>query len=129
MNRIRVLVADDNHIFLYSTVELLSDEPWIEVIGRAGSGLEAVEMEQILKPDLILMDWDMPGLNGLEATRRIKARADAPRVIMLTGHAEPEFAAAALNAQADGFVAKSEAWLRLLPSIRALYPEASEADA
>jgi DNA-binding NarL/FixJ family response regulator len=107
-------------------MQFLSIEPWIEVVGQAGSGLEAVKLEERLRPDLVLIDWSMPGLNDLEAMRRIKARANAPRVVMLTGHAEPEYAAAALNAQADGFVTKAEAWFRLLPCIRQLYSEASD---
>jgi DNA-binding NarL/FixJ family response regulator len=126
VKRIRVLLADDSCVFLYSIEQFLSDEPWIEVVGKAASGLEAVKLEKRLRPDLVLMDWSMPGLNGLEAMRRIKAQANAPRVIMLTGHIEPEYAAAALNDQADGFVNKAEAWFRLLPCIRQLYSEASD---
>ena len=129
VKQIRILLADDSGLFLYSLGQLLSIEPWLEVVAIAGSGLEAVKLEERLRPDLVLMDWSMPGLNGLEATRHIKARANAPRVVMLTGHAAPEFAAAALNAKADGFIAKSEAGLRLLPCIRQLFPEASAVNA
>ena len=126
MNQIRILLVDDNCVFRTSVEQLLQLEPCVEIVGRACSGLEAVEMETALRPDLVLMDWNMPGLNGLDATRRIKARANAPRVIMLTGHTEPEYAAAAFDARADGFIAKSEACFRLLPCIRQLYPEASD---
>lgn len=124
---IRVLLADDNACFRMFVECLLSCLPWIEIVGQAQSGLEAVELEARLRPDLVVTDWEMPGLDGLEATRRIKARANAPRVIVLTGHDEPEYSTAACGAGADGFINKSECSARLLPVVRQVCAEPSAA--
>src|SRR5207244_5806865 len=99
----------------------LAGEPEVEVVGRASSGRGALEQVPLLKPDLVLMDLTMPGMNGLEATRRLKARPDGPRVILLTLHDNPEYRAAAAAVQADGFVSKSDLGLHLLPLIHNLF--------
>lgn len=121
MPPIRILLVDDNPEFLESAAGYLATQPDLSVVGRAQSAQAALEMIAALQPDLVLMDIAMPGINGLEATRQIKARPSAPRVIILTLHDNPEYRRAAADAQADGFVAKSEFGTRLLPTIRALF--------
>src|SRR5258707_7117449 len=100
----RVLLVDDSPEFLESAVNFLAADPAIEVVGRAFSGRGAMEQLPVLKPDLVLMDVSMPEMNGLEATRRIKAQDEELRVILLTLHDNPEYRAAARAAKADGFV-------------------------
>src|SRR5690606_7313376 len=87
----------------------------------ATSGQDALEEVARLRPDLVLMDVAMPGLNGLCATGRIKAQADAPRVVIVTLHDSLEDRAAALAAHADGFVAKAQFCQQLGPLISRLF--------
>ncbi len=108
MPRIRLLLVDDNLDFMDSVTRFLSTDPRFEVVGRALSGLAAVHMISVLQPDVVLMDWAMPGMSGLEATREIKAFPNPPRVVILTLYDNAEYRAAAASAKADGFVAKSD---------------------
>jgi DNA-binding NarL/FixJ family response regulator len=85
-----------------------------------------LEQTTALRPDLVLMDLAMPGMGGLEATRRLKAEPDAPRVIMLSLHEHPMYRTAALDAGANGFVPKSKLGTALLPMIHSLFPAAIE---
>jgi NarL family two-component system response regulator LiaR len=120
---LRILLVDDNVQFLDVAARTLAAVPAIEVVGRALSGREALEQVSQLQPDLVLMDVAMPNMNGLEATRHIKARPDAPRVVMLTLHDAPEYRAAAAAVGADDFVSKAEFHARVLPLIHALRDE------
>ncbi len=83
---LRILLVDDNAQFLEVAARTLATVPAIEIVGRALSGRDALEQVTQLQPDLVLMDVAMPNMNGLEATRHIKAQPGAPRVVMLTLH-------------------------------------------
>ncbi len=120
MNECRILLVDDNLGFLDSSAAFLKAHSDFEVVGRARSGLDAIKQVAALHPDLVLMDLAMPGMDGLEATRRIKSQPHPPHIILVTLHDGPEYHAAAKEAQADAFLAKSEIGLRLLPLIRHL---------
>jgi DNA-binding NarL/FixJ family response regulator len=122
---IRVLAVDDSPDFLKLVVRLLSTAPAIQIVGQAHSGYHALEQVTALHPDLVLMDVAMPDMNGLEATRTIKARPGAPRVIILTLHDNAEYRAAAEAAGADAFVAKWELNTALLPLIYILFEKAA----
>jgi len=122
----RVLLVDDSPGFLESAAHFLSAETWLQVVGSGLSGRDALEQADVLRPDLVLMDWAMPEMDGLEATRHLKARTDAPRVILITLHASPEYKAAAEEAGADGFLAKAEFGTGLLPLIRGLFPASAD---
>jgi len=126
MAKIRVLLADDAPEFLTMLSSILAREPAIELIGVALTGQDAVKFAAELHPDLILMDLIMPRMNGLEATRQVKAMPGAPIVIVLTGHDTPEYRSEAAIAGADGFVYKPELFLELLPLIRQLMNLAAE---
>jgi DNA-binding NarL/FixJ family response regulator len=91
------------------TLAAKSTRPKTEVIGEAQNGREAVEQARALHPDVILMDLEMPILDGYEATRQIKAQLPAPRVIILSIHNSPEEQLRARAAGADGFVVKEGA--------------------
>jgi DNA-binding NarL/FixJ family response regulator len=118
---VRVLLADDSPEFVSSALRRLQSDASVEVVACASSGREAVRLTSTLGPDLVLMDLAMPEMNGLEATRRIKALAHPPRVLILTLYDDPAYRDAAREAGADGFVSKAE-WNREMPSaLRSLF--------
>ncbi|MCI0390916.1 MAG: response regulator transcription factor [Acidobacteria bacterium] len=117
----RILLVDDNPKFLEAASRFLSVVPEVEIVACVFSGREAVEQSAQLQPDLVLMDLVMPGMDGLAATREIKAQPDAPRVIIVTLHKHQEYRAAAEAVGADGFLSKSEFGAQLLLLIRALF--------
>ena len=116
----RVILVDDNPEFLKAATDFLSADPQVEIVGQAASGNEAVEQVAGLRPNLVIMDLAMPGMNGLEATRRIKAQLNAPYVIILTLYDNPQYRDEAERVQADGFVPKSDFGTHLLPLIHTL---------
>jgi DNA-binding NarL/FixJ family response regulator len=115
---IRVLLADDQRLVRSGFRMILRADPEIEVVGEAGDGLEAVELAQELHPDVVLMDVRMPRLDGIEATRRILLRPDAPRVLVLTTFDLDEYVYAALRAGASGFLLKDAPEEQLAVAIR-----------
>ena len=121
MPPIRILLVDDSPEFLESAAGYLANQPDLRVVGRALSGPAALEQAAVLRPDLVLMDIALPGMNGLEAARQIKAWPAPPRIIILTLHDNPEYRSAAAAVRADGFVAKSDFGVQLLPVVRALF--------
>lgn len=115
---IRVLVADDQSMVRAGFRMLLSREPDIEVVAEASNGLEAIEKTGRFRPTVVLMDIRMPELDGLEATRRILATDDAPRILILTTFDLDEYVYEALRAGASGFVLKDDPPEQLLAAIR-----------
>jgi len=115
---IRVLVADDQSMVRTGFRMLLSDEPDIEVVAEASTGLEAVEKVTRFQPTVVLMDIRMPELDGLEATRRIVAADPSARVLVVTTFDLDEYLYEALRAGASGFVLKDEPADRLIAAVR-----------
>jgi DNA-binding NarL/FixJ family response regulator len=115
---IRVLVADDQSMVRAGFRLLLSDEEDIEVIAEASDGLEAVEKAARYRPTIVLMDIRMPGLDGLEATRRILAADNSAHILILTTFDLDEYVYEALRSGASGFVLKDEPPEVLLSAIR-----------
>lgn len=105
---VRVLIADDHLLFAEALRSLLSVESWIEVVGHAGNGREAVELAEQLDPDLILIDLDMPVMSGVEAIRQIRRRSDVP-IVVVSGSEAPHAAAGARAAGATDFLPKDAA--------------------
>jgi DNA-binding NarL/FixJ family response regulator len=103
---IRVLLADDQPLIRAGIAMLLDAETDIDIVGESGDGGRAVELARTLQPDVVLMDVRMPGVDGIEATRRIVARDPAARVLILTTFDLDEYAFSALRAGASGFVLK-----------------------
>ena len=104
----RVLLVDDNPEFLKAAERILSLVPHLELVGRANSGEEAVEQTKALRPGLVLINWSLPGMNGLEATRRISAQPNPPKVLILSLQDYPEYRLAAKEAGAEGLLSKAE---------------------
>ena len=113
----RVLLVDDDPLFLESAARLLAAEAGFTVVGRARSGRQAMDMAASLRPDLVVMDVEMPGMDGLETTRRLKARAGAPRVLLVSIYDSEARRRAAAVAGADGYVGKWEFPWRLTAAI------------
>ncbi|MEU2426223.1 response regulator transcription factor [Streptomyces sp. NPDC007851] len=118
----RVLVVDDQFLIRAGLVGLLEAAPGFEVAGEAGDGTEAVRLAAETRPDVVLMDIRMPGLNGIEATERIlaQAAAPAPRVLVLTTFDLDEYVYGALRAGASGFLLKDSGPERLLAAVTAV---------
>lgn len=129
MNRLKVLLVDDNVEFLEVASEFLSSHSVIEIAGRVQSGRSAVEATAKSSPDLVLMDLAMPGMNGLEATRKIKALPSPPHVIIVTLYDGPQISTLASDVGADGFITKSQFGEALLPAVFKLFPHLNEAGA
>ena len=104
--RARVIIVDDMPQVLLDLRQLLELTGRVEVVAEAVNGQEAIRLAGLLSPDTILMDLEMPGMDGYEATRRIKQHPSAPRVIILSVHAGPNERERARAAGADGFVMK-----------------------
>ena len=115
---LRILLVDDSQVFIDSFPRFLAMDARLEIIGRVLSGEEALEQVSLLCPDLVLIDLTMPRMNGLEATRRMKAQISAPYVVILTLNDSSEYRAASVVAGADGFVTKSEIGTALVPPIQ-----------
>lgn len=130
---IRVLLVDDHAIFRSGLDALLRLEPDLEIVGKVGTGEEAIERVTALRPDVVVMDLGMPGIGGLEATRRIAAMGTGTRVLVLTSHGEDEYLLPVLEAGAHGYVHKASADQDLIAAIRLvsrdevfLYPRATK---
>lgn len=100
----RLLIADDHELFVQGIRKILESE--FDVVGTASDGNELLEVAAAKKPDVILVDISMPRLNGIEAIRRLRKAGCRAKVVVLTMHADPEFASEALEAGASGYVLK-----------------------
>lgn len=118
MARIRVLLADDHHLFREGVANLLSAQPDIEVVGEASDGLEVLVKAAKLMPDLILMDIGMPGCDGVEATQRINQEHPNIIVVVLTVRDEDEKLFEAIQSGAQGYLLKSIRSRELVSLIR-----------
>jgi CheY-like chemotaxis protein len=116
--RIRVLVADDHTLFRKGLLEVLSQEPDVEVVAEAADGEMAVEQAKRHRPLVVLMDLTMPNLDGIEATRRIAAALPGVRIIGLSAHQEEDMAQALYQAGAVSYLSKGQPVESLLSTIR-----------
>lgn len=130
---IRVLIADDHTIVRSGVRLLLEAEPDIEVVGEALDGSQAYELAVALRPDVVLMDIAMPGVDGLEATRQIKSQIPAIQVLVLTMHRSDEYFFEMLKAGASGYILKGADTNDLINAVRVvsrgevfLYPTMAE---
>jgi DNA-binding NarL/FixJ family response regulator len=120
MNAIRVLIADDHNLVRAGIRSLLETVPEIQVVGEASNGREALQMIEVQKPDVVLMDIAMSELNGLEATSRVAGDFPQVRVIILSMHANEEYVWQALRAGAAGYLLKDAGTSELELAIKAV---------
>ena len=120
MARVRVLLADDHQLVRSGLQALLKALPDVDVIGDTGDGREAVELAGKHRPDIVLMDIAMPGLNGLEAAAQIQKSSPHTRVVMVSMHAGAEYVREALHAGASGYLLKNCAPSELALAIEAV---------
>jgi DNA-binding NarL/FixJ family response regulator len=105
---IRVLIADDDELFREALAIFLAEMPGIEVVGAAANGLEAVAFARSLRPDLVVLDLDMPGFDGFETARLLRARPEPPRIVICTGAAWAGLEREARDAGADLVIRKGQ---------------------
>ncbi|MBD0689338.1 response regulator [Streptomyces sp. CBMA123] len=115
---VRVLLVDDQPLMLVGLGILIGDTDDLEVVGEAGDGREAVRLVRELRPDVVVMDIRMPGMDGIEATRQATAEPDPPKVLVLTTFDDDEYVYGALRAGASGFLLKSMTLDAILDAIR-----------
>jgi DNA-binding NarL/FixJ family response regulator len=116
--RITVLLVDDHHLVRRGFRRMLEDESDIVVAGEASNGEEAVEKASELRPDVIVMDFALPGLTGAEAARQILKSAPATGILMLSMHSEPNYVRTCLDAGARGYLLKNAIDLELIDALR-----------
>ncbi|MFH8293852.1 response regulator [Streptomyces sp. NPDC018059] len=115
---VRVVLVDDQPLVRTALEMVIAQAPDLEVVGQAGTGEEAVRLVAAERPDVVVMDIRMPGMDGIEATRRITEGADGPQVIVLTTFDEDDYVYGALRAGASGFLVKDMALDDILAAIR-----------
>jgi DNA-binding NarL/FixJ family response regulator len=122
MTPIGVLLVDDNPKFLTAMTRMLAKEPWVQIIGTALCGADALELLNSLECDLVLLDVAMPNMNGWEVAERLRELPTPPRIVMLSLNDSGEYRQAAA-ACADAFLDKSQTGTQLLPLIRSLFDD------
>ncbi len=120
MSTIRVLLADDHRLMRAGLRALLKSLELVQVIAEAGTGHEAIQLAEQHQPDIVIMDIAMPELNGLEATARLVKLTPAPRIIILSMHANEEYVKRALQAGAAGYLLKGAEPAELELAIKAV---------
>ncbi len=115
---LKVLLVDDHALVRRGFRRMLEDEPSFQVVGEASDGLEAVQLAEQLKPEVIVMDCALPQVNGIEASRRILAKQPETAILMLSMHSEDTLVRQALEAGAKGYVLKNAMDLDLVSAIK-----------
>jgi len=117
---IRILIADDHGLMRAGLHAMLEDESDVEVVGEAASGEEVLHLAGELRPDIVLLDINMPGIDGIETTRRLRISYPQTRVLILTVYAEESLLREAIQAGASGYIIKRAAEEELITAIQAI---------
>ncbi|MFN8282142.1 MAG: response regulator transcription factor [Chitinophagales bacterium] len=128
MQEINVFVVDDHQIFLDGIVSLLDDEPNIKIAGTAHNGKAAIDKIKATKVDVVLMDINMPEMDGIEATKQLKQLQPNIKILMLTMHSEPRFIKECLEVGAKGYVLKNISKDDLIKAVEVVYQDKSYLD-
>jgi len=115
-----ILICDDHKIFREGLRALLEKEPGVKVVGEARDGIEAVRLAKELSPDIIIMDISMPGLNGIEASRKLIKARKAARIIALSMHNDRKYVTEIFKAGARAYLLKDSAFEELMDAIKAV---------
>ena len=117
---LRVVLAEDHALVREGTAELLERAGGLRVVGQAADGVEAVRLVESLRPDVLVIDLAMPGLDGLEATRRVRLSTPGTAVLALTAHEEEPYVRAMLEAGARGYLSKTARANELVTAVKAV---------
>jgi DNA-binding NarL/FixJ family response regulator len=117
-DKITVLLVDDHALVRKGFRRMLEDDATIAVVGEASDGNDAVKLATTLKPDVTVMDCALPGINGIEATRQIRAKHPEARILMLSMHSEDTLIRQALEAGARGYILKNAMDLDLIKAVK-----------
>ena len=118
MTQICLVLVDDHVIVRQGLRALLESQPDLRVVGETGDGLEALDLAERLRPDVMVIDLMMPGLSGLEVTRQVRQRAPGTRIIILSMHSAEPYVLKALRNGADGYVLKTSGAADLAQAVR-----------
>ncbi len=118
MDRIRILVAEDHDIFRKGICSLIEKVPDMEIVGEAADGEDAVRKAGELKPDIVIMDVMLPGMNGIEATKAINEKVLDTKIVTLSLHSDREYIVGMLKAGSSGYLLKDSAFQELVEAIR-----------
>lgn len=120
MSKIRILIADDHELIRRGLTTVLADRLEWTIVGEAADGRQACEMAALSTPDIVVLDLTMPELNGLEATRQIRATTPKARILIVTAHESEQLLREVLDAGAMGYILKSDAGRVLVQAVEAL---------
>lgn len=112
---LRTVLVDDYPPLLAALASLLRTYSRIEIVGRANNGKDGLKLAEEQQPDLVLVDFSMPDIDGVAVTRRLKAGPKPPKVVVMSFHAEPEYRDMAMHAGADAYLVKTELYHELVP--------------
>lgn len=121
MGKIKILIADDHDVVRVGTRQILEQEPDMEVVAEARDGKEAVKLTGSSKPDVAIIDINMPQVDGIEATKQLKALYPAVAVLILTAYDDDQFVFSLLEAGAAGYLLKSARGRELIDAVRHVY--------
>ncbi|MHB8104593.1 MAG: response regulator transcription factor [Dehalococcoidales bacterium] len=121
MEKIRILIADDHAVVRDGTRQILAQEPDMDVVAEAADGAEAIKLSGITKPDVAIIDIAMPGVDGIEATKQIKALYPSVAVLILSAYDDDQFVFSLLEAGAAGYLLKSVRGRELVEAVRQVH--------
>jgi DNA-binding NarL/FixJ family response regulator len=121
VDTIRIVLADDHALVRQGTRRMLEEHAELRVVGEAGDGVEALDMVERLKPDVLILDVRMPKLSGVEVVRRLQGRSVPTRVLVLSAYDDDEYIVALMKAGASGYLLKTAPVEELVEAIRSIH--------